>query len=108
MRTGLRLLARSRVQRSQTSTRQQSGSRSVATVQEFCACSAGAVPIFEYVHAQPALRELRLQFGYGMVQGPRRAVAQFSGVEESWHVLVWVTADASCDGNWLLRHSVMR
>lgn len=111
MRTGIRLLARSGPERAKSikACNQSYAPHNTESAQDFCAFSAGAVPIFEYVHSNPALREHNLQFGYGMVQGPRRAVARFSGRsrEGGCGVLVWITADAAADGGWTVRHCVL-
>lgn len=111
MRTGIRLLARSAPERAKFSKagNQACAPHNTGNAQEFRAFSAGALPIFEYVHSNPALREHNLEFGYGMVQGPRRAVARFAGrsAERGCGILVWITADAASDGKWIVRHCVL-
>jgi hypothetical protein len=75
----------------------------------FCELARSAPQIFAYLKAHPVLRELRLQFEYGLVdRASDRGLAKFSRGDAcgSPFAAVWVSAVAALDGGWVVTHAV--
>jgi len=75
----------------------------------FCELARAAPQIFGYLKAHPVLRELRLQFEYGLVdKAGHRGVAKFSRGDGrgSPFAAVWVSAATAVDGSWVVTHAI--
>lgn len=72
----------------------------------FVVRSKGALRILEYLRTDPGLRELQLDFQYGLLEGKTRAVARFKSLQGSKRPVIWVRASEGTDGHWRVSHSV--
>lgn len=76
---------------------------------DFWEAAPAAPQIFSYVASEPVLRQLSLEFEYGLVdRSSSRAVAKFSCADcASCHsAVVWVSALTQLDGTWILTHAI--
>lgn len=81
----------------------------VSDKQQFCVVAPAAQSIFSYVAGAPALRKMKLEFEYAMIDEPSgRAVAKFSCVNctDCMQAVVWVSALTQLDGSWSITHSI--
>lgn len=76
---------------------------------DFWEAAPAASQIFSYILKEPTLRQLSLEFEYGLVdRSSSRAVAKFScaNCASCQSGVVWVSALTRLDGTWALTHAV--
>lgn len=62
--------------------------------------------VIRYVRRDPELRDLPLQFEYGLVDGTTRVVGRFSGRKAGKRAVVWVSVSLLYDDQLQLTHAL--